>query len=440
MSVIGAFVLNNISFTALWFPLYMKQLGRRKWVLVTTNALLLLGQALLYLWLNREGGLDLNGLQLYRLVYFALYLTMLYVLVRENFFKFLFVWFVAASYTNIVVRVATFIEIRFFGGAMLDLYFGRNNLILLCLLAVTLPPMVLFQNRVIMPMVRTADQSVFRFIWLVPGCFLLNFFIYITDLRIEQISNARYLLLIIPLVVGIGVSCYTLMRLLSQAADKARLDAEITAAGRMMDLQRDQYRRLIEDGEKSKAARHDLRHQLAVIQRYLRDGDTDGAVEYCSALSGAVLRDERRIWCENFAVNAVADHYLSQAEGEGVRMEIRLEIPEDAGGIPVMELCVVIGNLLENAVEACRRIPPERRFIHLHSRVWYGKLSITMDNSFDGVWKREGDIYYSAKRKDAGIGLSSVRAVCRKYGGQAEFETRDGTFQSSVMLEMGQAG
>lgn len=438
-SVIAAFALNNLSMAALWFTPYMDRLRIKKWLLFLINALLLAGQALVYLWLDRDGALSLNALQLYRLAYFSLYLVMLFLVIRENFFKLLFVWFVSASYNNILLRVATFLELRFFGRETDMLALGKNNLILLCLLALTLPLMVLFMKRSIVPMLRAADNSVTRFIWLVPGFFLLNFFIYVADLRVEQISNARYMLLIIPLAGGIGISCYTLMRLLSQAAEKARLHAEITAAGRMMDLQREQYRRIIEDEEKGKAARHDLRHQLAVIRRYALEGDTEGAVRYCDELAGAVLHSERRVWCGNFAVNAALDHYLSEAERAGIQLDILLDIPEDVGGLPVTELCVIIGNLLENAVEASLGIPPKERFIHLRGRMWSRSLTITMDNGFDGSIRRRGELWHSRKREGVGIGLSSVQAICRKYGGKAEFETKDRIFRSSVMLDTAQA-
>ena len=62
-------------------------------------------------------------------------------------------------------------------------------------------------------------------------------------------------------------------------------------------------------------------------------------------------------------------------------------------------------------------------------------LAITIDNSFNGEIKKDGEIFLSHKRKGAGIGLSSVSAVAKKYEGTVKFECKDQIFEASVMLK-----
>ena len=68
------------------------------------------------------------------------------------------------------------------------------------------------------------------------------------------------------------------------------------------------------------------------------------------------------------------------------------------------------------------------------SASWWHMLGITVDNSFSGEVKKDGDLFLSDKREGEGVGISSVRAVARKYGGLAKFEAKDGVFQVSVLL------
>ena len=107
------------------------------------------------------------------------------------------------------------------------------------------------------------------------------------------------------------------------------------------------------------------------------------------------------------------------------------------------DLCLVFGNLIENAIEACRRMDTSdslneksSHFIRLHAHVHYKTLIITMDNSFDGHVSIQNGKYRSSKRDDYGIGLSSIRSVAGKYDGDVAFEAADGVFQSSVYLQI----
>jgi len=61
-------------------------------------------------------------------------------------------------------------------------------------------------------------------------------------------------------------------------------------------------------------------------------------------------------------------------------------------------------------------------------------LGITVDNSFSGEVKKDGDLFLSGKREGEGIGIASVRAVAKKHGGLTRFEAKDGVFQASVLL------
>jgi len=94
----------------------------------------------------------------------------------------------------------------------------------------------------------------------------------------------------------------------------------------------------------------------------------------------------------------------------------------------------MFGNLLENAVEACGRQSSGERYIRLWAGPSLGTYSITVENSFEGDPRREGSGFLSSKGPRMGVGVSSVRATAKKYGGRAVFEAEAGLFRASVIL------
>jgi sensor histidine kinase regulating citrate/malate metabolism len=186
----------------------------------------------------------------------------------------------------------------------------------------------------------------------------------------------------------------------------------------------------------------------------LNDRETEKAKSYVETLLDAMapLVSGKNIYCDNYAVNAVAAHYLGIAESDSIATDVRLNVPEDTGKVPAMDLCVIMGNFLENALEACRRMKhgdkvnlgaAERedrlggKFIRVRSLVESGTLSLVVENSFDGLWSEEGGVYLSRKTQArAGVGLASVRTVCGNHGGLVQFEISENVWTSSAIVEL----
>ncbi len=199
-----------------------------------------------------------------------------------------------------------------------------------------------------------------------------------------------------------------------------------------LDLQREQYIRFTKSAETEKAVIHDARHHLAAMMDLNQAGEREKLGAYLADLAGAVPSQNEERYCDNFAVNAVAAHYLGQARREGVS---------------AMDLCVIVGNLLENAVEACRHVKTEDKHIRINSRadVHGIDLSIVVENSFDGEWRVEKGVYISRKESAEvsgdqayreGVGLSSVKAICKKHGGLAEVKVTGSVWKVSALVEM----
>ena len=186
--------------------------------------------------------------------------------------------------------------------------------------------------------------------------------------------------------------------------------------------------------EITRKQRHDLRHQLVVIKELA--GDTNPTLtEYLDSLIHSIPHAPKK-YCENKAVNSIISHYGAICANESIALETKLNVPESEDSVLDNDLCLVFGNMIENAIEACRRLDNDGCFIRLSADTRYKTLIITMDNSFDGHFKIRDGKYLSSKRNDFGIGLSSIQSVAQKYGGDTEFVAKNGVFQSSLYFQI----
>lgn len=254
-------------------------------------------------------------------------------------------------------------------------------------------------------------------------------------LHLNMPLTAFFQLGVLAFIVSLGiVSGYYVQQSMRTAAENIRLEYEMTAMERQLDLQRLQYQKLAEQDEMIKNQRHDLRHQIAVLRSLT--ADEKKLTAYLDGLAAKIPSGEGVRLCENYAVNAVAAYYYALAQQAGIDIDISLIVPMGIDSDIESDLCVVVGNLMENAVEACNRMTEGTKFICINSGLEHGVLTLTVDNSFSGKIRKREDSYLSSKRPEEGTGISSVAAVAKKYGGNARFEEKDGVFQTSVYIRI----
>ncbi|MDR2599681.1 MAG: GHKL domain-containing protein [Oscillospiraceae bacterium] len=180
--------------------------------------------------------------------------------------------------------------------------------------------------------------------------------------------------------------------------------------------------------------RHDMRQHLSVFQSYISTGKTEKLIEYIDEYRKSIPEDVEIAYCENNAVNAILCHNINKAKRDGIKIDVKTELPEKCG-IQDIDLCIVYGNSLENAIEATNKLS-EGKFIKIRSRITGNLLTIIVENTFDGIIKRDGDTLLSLKNDGEGIGTPSIKAIAKKYGGSAQFSTNDNVFRTTVILRL----
>ncbi len=202
-----------------------------------------------------------------------------------------------------------------------------------------------------------------------------------------------------------------------------------------MQLLTAQYQRTQENIEASRRMRHDIRHHLLALQGLLSRGDVQAATEYIRKNIRVMSEHEILTFSENQIVNVLFSHYYFLARESAIRLTARIALPVTLD-IDDPDLSVLIGNLLENALEAASEAPAERRYIRLNMRCDGNILVLASDNGFSGSVLVEDGQYRSTKEGHAGIGLKSIAQIAEKYRGGFEFWHDESEFHVSVMLQL----
>lgn len=285
---------------------------------------------------------------------------------------------------------------------------------------------------------RIDAPRLWRVIWLLPAVMSAMVFVLSGGPDAQSAQSWRFLFSRIGLLVCVVLVYRVLVSSLEGIRKQAILQEQLNFETHLLQMQMEEQSKhsclMMEHEEQLRRQRHDLRHQLAAI-RQLADTDPSRLKAYVASLLEAIPAAPGT-YCENPAVNAVVSYYATRLEEAKVALHIRLALPVQLEGVPDGELCIIFGNLLENAMEACGRMGEGERFVRLDAQVREGVLTVTMDNSFDGRAVMESGVYRSSKRGEPGVGLSSVQAVARKHQGDARFAPEGPVFRSCVYLRI----
>ena len=268
--------------------------------------------------------------------------------------------------------------------------------------------------------------------WVLPVEFiLLNLFMiprYQSTLQTGRVLQGYIVISIALLVLMLWFNMIFLLMAVSINRN-ARLQNE----NQMLSMQQQRYDNLTAAIEEARQARHDMRHQLYQISALAEDGDLESLKTYLAKTVSRIPTLDMN-FCENRAADRVVGYYWTLCTREDIPFCAQLDLPEL---LPTdeMDMCLVLSNLLENALEASLRTATVRRQIRVIAYVHAERiLLIEVENAFDGEVREKGGVFISSKRRGNGLGIQSVRHIAEKTGGASTFTCQDGVFTAKVML------
>lgn len=181
--------------------------------------------------------------------------------------------------------------------------------------------------------------------------------------------------------------------------------------------------------------RHDYHNHIQTLLALC--GDEEKTREYLLTLNDDLTTVDTVIKTGNVMIDAILNSKLSLIKSKGIEVSAKAVVPETLA-ISEIDLCTVIGNLLDNAMEAClRQNEGEERFIRVFIGILKEQLYISVYNSLGGEVKKNNKKYISTKgSKNHGFGLMRVDSIVEKYEGYINRQNEEGVFATEVMLPL----
>ncbi len=178
--------------------------------------------------------------------------------------------------------------------------------------------------------------------------------------------------------------------------------------------------------------KHDFHHHLQTLKGQLEAGETERALEYIDSLDGALMNVDTLIKTGNVSLDAIMSAKISQAKSENISINIKATVPEELD-ITDVELSIIVGNLLENAVEAAKNSLGER-FIRIYMAMKGNMLYFSMLNSSGKKQIKSSGIFSSKKDGLHGFGLRRAESIIKDHGGWLKYNSEEGAFTSEFLV------
>lgn len=178
--------------------------------------------------------------------------------------------------------------------------------------------------------------------------------------------------------------------------------------------------------------KHDFHHHLQALKGQLEAGEIERALLYIDELDNQLMNVDTLLKTGNVSLDAILSAKIAQAKAEGISVTVKAAVP-DTLTISDVELSIVAGNLLDNAIEACRTAAGER-FIRIYMTIKGKMLYFSMLNSAGEKQKKKGSLFSSSKKGLHGFGLRRAEAIIEEHGGWVKYNSEDGAFTSEFLV------
>ena len=287
--------------------------------------------------------------------------------------------------------------------------------------------------------------SVYRFSYMIVVwiflCFIWNHYHFLKE---ERIFSTIIILLYLGILFlgiyydgtvagGISALIFILLEYLLQRIMKREEDKTIIYQNKLMKQQMEEIENIYMT---MRGWRHDYHNHLQSLKGYLSLNKVEQMKDYLNELETDLDSIDTLYHSGNLQLDSILNAKLAIAEKGQIRIHCDASIPPQLH-VSDLDLCVILGNLLDNAIESCRKIKnPDERFIRVYIGILKKQLYISITNATSETVKQRTDHYFTTKRGDHGHGLKRVDQVVKKYDGYLNRQNEPGVFATEIVLPL----
>lgn len=180
--------------------------------------------------------------------------------------------------------------------------------------------------------------------------------------------------------------------------------------------------------------RHDSRNHLQILKSYADTGDLTAVRRYLAELDASLSAVEPVIKTGNKMTDAILNSKISLARSKRIPVTADARIPV-ALTTAELDLCIILGNLFDNAIEASLALPEKERMIRVYMDMKNTQLYISFTNMAPGgKRRRENGRFRTTKGTGHGFGLVRIDTIVERYGGYLSRNSEDGAFTTEILL------
>lgn len=241
---------------------------------------------------------------------------------------------------------------------------------------------------------------------------------------------------VILFALSAALALYQIIQRVAQMRTDLALQTEHT---RQLDshlsAQKDFYEARLAHENALRSLRHDMAGHLNTLAMLLQDDKTAEAKKYLNDLTKYQKEQAAEIFCKNPYMNAVLQNYAAKCRKQHIELTCSIGIGDEE--LPATELCLILNNALENAMEGSLTIPEGERIIKVQAAVRQNQFLLRVSNRFDGHLTLADGLPVSTKEEEGhGYGLSNIRQAAEHRVGHMEYHVLDGYFVLDVTFEV----
>lgn len=180
--------------------------------------------------------------------------------------------------------------------------------------------------------------------------------------------------------------------------------------------------------------RHDYRNHIQTMKAYAAAGDLTAIRKYLDLLDEDLTTVDTVIKTGNPMTDAILNSKISLARSRHIPVVADAHIPVKLKSSEI-DLCCILGNLFDNAIEASMKLPEDRRLIRVYMDMKNTQLYISFTNFTAGKkMAKQGGLFRSTKGEGHGLGLVRIDAIVERLDGYLSRNSEDGAFTTEILL------
>ena len=194
------------------------------------------------------------------------------------------------------------------------------------------------------------------------------------------------------------------------------------------------YREVEQMYREMRGWRHDFRNHIQLLKTYAQKGDLASVCSYLAQLEDDLKRVDPAVKTGNLMADAILNSKITLAKAHKIPVRVDAHIPVKLS-ISDLDLCVILGNLFDNAIEANLDLPPEQRMIRVYMDMKNTQLYISFTNRTAAKkMRKEKGRFVSTKGEGHGFGLVRIDNIVQRYGGYLSRNSEDGALTTEILI------